>query len=33
VDLRTYAAKQFRVDAGSAEAELNLAVGGDPDPG
>jgi DNA-binding beta-propeller fold protein YncE len=29
VDLKTYAARQFRVDTGSADAELNLAVGGD----
>jgi hypothetical protein len=32
VDLKTYAAKQFRVDTGAADAELNLALGGDPDP-
>jgi DNA-binding beta-propeller fold protein YncE len=32
VDLTTYAAKQFRVDTGAADAELNLALGGDPDP-
>lgn len=32
VDLKTYAAKQFRIDTGAADAELNLAVGGDPDP-
>lgn len=32
VDLKTYAAKQFRVDVGAAEAEANLALGGDPDP-
>jgi DNA-binding beta-propeller fold protein YncE len=29
VDLKSYAARQFRVDTGSADAELNLAVGGD----
>lgn len=28
VDLKTYAAKQFRVDTGTADAELNLALGG-----
>jgi hypothetical protein len=32
VDLTTYAAKQFRVDVGAADAEANLALGGDPDP-
>jgi hypothetical protein len=32
VDLKTYAAKQFRVDTGSADAELNLALGGKPEP-
>lgn len=32
VDLRTYAAKQFRIDVGAADAELNLAMGGDPEP-
>ncbi len=32
VDLSTYAAKQFRVDVGSPDAELNLAVGGGAEP-
>jgi hypothetical protein len=32
VDLKSYSAKQFRVDTGSADAELNLALGGNPDP-
>jgi hypothetical protein len=32
VDLKTYAAKQFRVDIGAADAEANLAVGGDSNP-
>jgi DNA-binding beta-propeller fold protein YncE len=32
VDLGTYAARQFRVDTGTADAELNLAVGGDGAP-
>ncbi len=30
VDLADYSARQFRVDAGSADGELGLAVGGDP---
>lgn len=32
VDLKTYEAKQFRIDVGAADAELNLALGGDADP-
>jgi hypothetical protein len=32
VNLKTYAAKQFRVDTGAVDAELNLAVGGGADP-
>lgn len=32
VDLKTYAAKQFRVDVGAADAEFNVVVGGDPKP-
>lgn len=32
VDLGSYAAKQFRVDTGSPDAELNLAVGGGAEP-
>ncbi|AOO85055.1 hypothetical protein BHK69_30575 (plasmid) [Bosea vaviloviae] len=32
VDLKTYATKQFRIDVGAADAELNFALGGDPEP-
>lgn len=32
VDLKSYAAKQFRIDVGAADAELNVAVGGNADP-
>lgn len=31
VDLKTYGAKQFRVDVGAVDAEANLAAGGDPE--
>lgn len=32
VDLKTYMAKQFRIDVGAADAELNVSMGGAPDP-